>query len=108
MINPVNINTKYATANKQFEAMVCGRPVISTKGTRIGEITKQEKCGLVVDYTKEALRDAIIKLRDSPELCKELGKNALKVAIKKYNWELEEKKLIKLYKTLNEKKMKRE
>ncbi len=102
-LNPVNINTKYATANKQFEAMVCGRPIIGTKGTRIGELTEQEKCGLVIDYTKEALRDAIIKLRDSPKLCEELGRNALKAAIDKYNWELVEKKLLKLYEKLKEK-----
>jgi len=94
MINPNDINNKIATANKQFEAMVCGRPIICTKGTRSGEITRNEDCGLVVDYTKEALSEAIIKLRDSPGLCEKLGRNALKAAINKYNWEIEEKKLI--------------
>jgi len=103
MINPNVINNKIATANKQFEAMVCGRPIICTKGTRSGEITEQEKCGLVVNYTKEALKDAIIKLRNSPKLCEELGRNALKAAINKYNWEIEEKKLQKLYEKLMEK-----
>jgi len=97
MINPSVFNNKIATANKQFEAMVCGRPIICTKGTRSGEITRNEDCGLVVDYTKEALSKAIIKLRDSPELCEKLGRNALKAAINKYNWEIEEKKLLKLY-----------
>ena len=97
MIDPNVFNNKIATANKQFEAMVCGRPIICTKGTRSGDITEREQCGLVIDYNKEALREAIIKLRDSPELCKKLGKNALKAAINKYNWELEEKKLVKIY-----------
>jgi len=97
MINPDDINNKIATANKQFEAMVCGRPIICTMGTRSGEITGNEDCGLVVDYTKEALKEAIIELRDSPELCEKLGRNALKAAINKYNWEIEEKKLLSLY-----------
>jgi glycosyltransferase involved in cell wall biosynthesis len=97
MIDPSSFNNKIATANKQFEAMVCGRPIICTKGTRSGEITEEEKCGLVVEYNKEALKEAIIKLRDNPKLCEELGKNALKAAINKYNWELQEKKLLKLY-----------
>lgn len=97
MIKPSDINNRMASANKQFEAMVCGRPIICTKGTRSGEITRNEDCGLVVDYTKEALSKAIIKLRDSPELCEKLGRNALKAAINKYNWEIEEKKLLKLY-----------
>lgn len=97
MITTKNVNTRIATANKQFEAMVCGRPIICTKGTRSGEITEQEKCGLVIDWSKEALKKVIIKLRDSSELCEKLGRNALKSAINKYNWEIEEKKLLKLY-----------
>ena len=97
MIYPYNINTKIATANKQFEAMVCGRPIICTKGTRSGEITEEEKCGLVADYTKESLKEVINKLKDSSKLREELGRNALKAAINKYNWEIEEKKLLKLY-----------
>ena len=100
MINPNVINNKIATANKQFEAMVCGRPVICTKGTRSGEITDIEKCGIVVDYSVDSLRKGIIKLRDNPKLCVTLGKNALKVAINKYNWEIEEKKLVNLYDNL--------
>ena len=100
MIRPFNINTKWATANKQFEAMVCGRPIISTKGTRSGEITDENSCGLVVDYNKKELKNAIIKLRDSPKLCEELGRNALKAAVNKYNWKIEENKLLNFYKKL--------
>ena len=97
MINPNVFNNKIATANKQFEAMICGRPVICTKGTRSGEITENEKCGIVVDYSIDSFREGIIKLRDNPKLCEELGINALNVAINKYNWEIEEKKLFNLY-----------
>jgi len=104
MINPEDLNNRIALANKQFEAMVCGRPIICTKGTLSGKITEKEKCGLVVEYKKNALKEAIIKLRDNPKICEELGKNALKAAIDKYNWELEEKKLIMLYNKIDEKK----
>jgi len=97
MVNPNVINNKIATANKQFEAMVCGRPVICTKDTRSGEVTENEKCGIVVDYSIDSLRNGIIKLRDNPKLCETLGKNALKAAIDKYNWEKQEEKLIKIY-----------
>ena len=97
MVNPNDVNNKIASANKQFEAMVCGKPIICTKDTRSGEITEKEKCGLVVDYSKEGLREAIITLRDSPKLCEKMGRNGLKAAINKYNWENERKKLIELY-----------
>ena len=97
MINPNVINNKIATANKQFEAMVCGRPVICTKGTRSGEVTEKEKCGIVVDYSIDALRKGIIKMRDDPKLCEKLGRNGLKAAIDKYNWAEQEKKLVEVY-----------
>jgi len=97
MINPNVINNKIATANKQFEAMVCGRPIICTKDTRSGEITEMEHCGIVVDYSIGSLREGIIKLRDDPKLCEKLGRNALKAAIVKYNWEKQEEELKKLY-----------
>ena len=102
MIYPNDINNKIASANKQFEAMVCGRPIICTKDTRSGDITNEEKCGLVIDFNKKNLENAIIKLRDNQKICEELGRNALKAAINKYNWKSEEKKLINLYKSIKE------
>lgn len=97
MIDPSVANNRIATANKQFEAMVCGRPIICTKDTRSGEITLEEDCGLVIDYAKDALREAVVMLRDSPKLREELGRNALEAAINRYHWEKEEKKLLESY-----------
>jgi glycosyltransferase involved in cell wall biosynthesis len=87
-------------ANKQFEAMVCGRPIICARGTYSGEVTEQEEVGLTVEYTEEALKQAIIKLRDNHGLREKLGRNALEAAITKYNWQNEEVKLLELYKRL--------
>ena len=100
MINPNDKNNQLASANKQFEAMVAGRPIIATKNTRSGEITSQEKCGLVIDYNKTELKKAIEFFRDNPEECKKLGKNALKAAQRKYNWEVDKEKLVKFYSNL--------
>jgi len=100
MINPQDLNNRIGLGNKQFEAMVCGRPIICTKGTYSGKITDEEQAGLTVEYNKEALKQAIIMLRDSPELRERLGRNALQAAITKYNWEEEGKKLVDLYEQL--------
>jgi len=100
MFDPKDPNSMIGTPNKLFEAMVCGRPIICTKGTYSGEVTEQEEAGLVVEYSEQALREAVIKLRDNPELRERLGKNALKAAIDKYNWQKQEEKLIELYKSL--------
>lgn len=97
MLNPQDLNNRDSLANKQFEAMVCGRPIICTKGTYSGELTEQEQVGLTVEYNKEALKEALCMLRDDRELREKLGRNALRAAIEKYNWRTQEEKLLHLY-----------
>lgn len=100
MFNPADPNSVIGAPNKLFEAMVCGRPIICTEGTYSGEVTEQEEVGLAVKYSEQALKEAIIKLRDNPELRERLGRNALKAAIAKYNWQKQEEKLLELYRGL--------
>jgi glycosyltransferase involved in cell wall biosynthesis len=63
MTSPEDLNNSRALANKQFEAMVCGRPIICTKETYVGKFTEREKCGLIIPYTNKDLKDAIIKIK---------------------------------------------
>jgi glycosyltransferase involved in cell wall biosynthesis len=100
MIKPTDKNAKITMANKQFEAMVCGRALIASKDTYIGEITEELNCGIVEEFSKKGVIRAVKKLRDNPKLCKELGRNGLKAAIDKYNWAEQEKILIKAYNKL--------
>lgn len=100
MLDPNDLNNRDSLANKQFEAMVCGRPIICTKGTYSGDLTEQEEVGLTIDHSKEALREAIAMLRDDPELRERLGRNALHAALTKYSWEKEEQALVELYRSL--------
>jgi glycosyltransferase involved in cell wall biosynthesis len=100
VIDPKRISSRIATANKQFNAMVCGRPIICTKDTYSGDMTKSLQCGLVIDYNLDAIKDAVIKLRDDAELCRKLGENGLKAALEEYNWGIQKDKLIKVYKGL--------
>jgi glycosyltransferase involved in cell wall biosynthesis len=102
IFNPGNPNGMLATPNKLFEAMVCGRPIICPGGTYCAEITEREESGLAIEYSEEALKEVIIELRDSPELREKLGKNALRAAITKYNWPSEERKLLELYASLQD------
>jgi len=97
IISPQDPNNKIGLANKQFEAMVCGRPIICTKDTYAGHLIEKLSCGLLVDYTKESIREAIVTLRDNPKLCEQLGKNAFTAAQTQYNWGKEKEKLVAIY-----------
>jgi glycosyltransferase involved in cell wall biosynthesis len=97
MTSPYDLNNSRATANKQFEAMVCGRPIICTKNTYPGIFTEKNDVGITVEFNKKSLKEGIIKLQDNPKICEQLGRRALKLAIEKYNWEKQQKKLVKLY-----------
>lgn len=100
MFNP-KYYVRIGLPNKVFESMICGRPILVTKNTYSGKFVEKEKCGLIIPYTKEDLKKAIIELRDNQKLREELGKNALNAAIRKYNWPNQEEKLIKLYEDFN-------
>lgn len=92
---------KFALANKQFDAMVCGKPIISTKGTYSGDLTEKLNCGLVVDYNLDAIKKAVITLKNNPILCEVLGKNGLMAAKEKYNWNIQKRIFLQLYKKID-------
>jgi len=102
LVDPSSIHYQRTVFNKQFEAMVCGRPIIVTKGTYAAKMTEELKCGLTVEYNKESIKEAIIKLRDDPKLCERLGRNAMKAAKERYNWMIEKEKLLELYSRIND------
>ena len=101
MFDPNITSHRIGLPNKVFEAMVCGRPIIVTEGLYYSEeFVDREKMGLSIPNTPRAVRRAIEVLRDDPSLQEELGRNALKAAIEKYNWDKERKKLLALYRSL--------
>jgi len=92
---------KFALSNKQFDAMVCGKPIICTKGTYSGDLTEKLNCGLVVDYNLDAIKEAVIKLRENPTLCEEFGMNGFNAAKEKYNWDIQKRIFLQLYKKID-------
>ena len=101
LVDPSSKHYQQTLFNKQFEAMVCGRPIITTKGTYAGTMTEELNCGLTVNYNVESVKKAIKRLQDTPQLCEELGKNALHAAQKRYNWKQEQQHLLHVYEEVN-------
>jgi glycosyltransferase involved in cell wall biosynthesis len=97
--DPSTPNNRYASPNKLFESMMCGKPIITNNGTSMADIVRKENCGLVVPYGDiSSIKNAILKLKEDPELCKQLGANGRKAYEQKYSWTIMEKRLITAYK----------
>jgi glycosyltransferase involved in cell wall biosynthesis len=87
-----------AQPNKIFEYMASGIPVIGSNFPLWKEIIEENNCGICVDPTNpRKIAEAIEFLKDNPEIAKEMGANGKSLVVSKYNWNMEEKKLISLY-----------
>lgn len=83
---------------KLFEYMFIGLPVIGTDFILWKEIIEKENCGVCVNpHNVEQITEAINYLLNNPDIMKEMGENGRKAVIEKYNWHIEEKKLIDFY-----------
>jgi glycosyltransferase involved in cell wall biosynthesis len=100
MINANNFNNRLSLANKQFEAMLTGRPVVCSENTYSGYITTKYNTGIVIPHDKESLRRAIKKLIANESLCKMYGEHGLQLARERFNWNVDEKVMLKAYKEL--------
>jgi len=95
---PNNINHILASPGKLFTAMAHGIPVLVPEGSYQARIVKKFECGIVVDMNNVAkVREAILKLASSPNLCRKLGENGIKVVREFFNWETMEKQLMEVY-----------
>lgn len=96
--DPSNPNNRYASPNKLFESMMCGKPIITNDGTSMAEIVRQENCGIVVPYGDvNAIKSAILTLKSDTALCKRLGENGRKAYEAKYSWMIMGKRLLEFY-----------
>ncbi len=100
-LHPV-INYLDALPVKMFEYMAAGIPVIASNFPQWERIIKDEKCGLCVDpLAPNDIARAIEYLAENPSVAAEMGKNGRLAVVNKYNWGVEEKKLLKLYRELS-------
>ncbi|MCI8666416.1 MAG: glycosyltransferase family 4 protein [Dorea sp.] len=101
-LNSYNANVGYKTGTlgntKLFEYMEAGIPVICTDFKLWKKIIEEWECGICVNpYNQHEIIEAILTLKNDTEKAKKMGENGRKAAEEKYNWEMEEKKLIELY-----------
>jgi glycosyltransferase involved in cell wall biosynthesis len=103
LTDPTLPESRYASPNRLFEAMMLSKPVIVSENTAMAKIFENERCGLIVPYEDtDKLRDAILTLKNDENLRKELGRNGRTAYETRYNWRIMEDRLLSSYKTLLE------
>lgn len=91
--------TDNSSSNKLYQYMYYGLPILATNCRSVEQLVKEENSGIVYEENNtHQFTNNVIKLCEDVDARKtyaENGKNAVK---NKYNWNLEAKKLIKVYK----------
>lgn len=100
LTNPSDKNNSIAMANKQFEAMACGRPILVSKDTYLAQFTEEYGVGIAVEHSQAGLRDGLVSLRDDSKLRESLGRRALQRSLEEFNWERQQEGLIGVYRHL--------
>jgi glycosyltransferase involved in cell wall biosynthesis len=87
--------------NKMFEYMSSGIPVIASNFPLWREIIEGNDCGICVDpLDATAIAEAIDFLVSNPERARKMGENGQRAVHARYNWSVEEAKLLDLYKNI--------
>lgn len=95
---PNHIN---AQPNKMFEYMSAGRPVIASNFPLWRDIIEGNECGLCVDPKEpQEIANAINWLITHPVEARRMGENGRRAVKEKFNWDVEERKLLDLYSDL--------
>ena len=98
LYDPAVPNYRFASPNKLFEAMMCGKPIIVSSNTLMANRVIRHGCGIVVRYGDiESLRKVIQHLKDDPTFARQLGENGRKAYHEFYDWSIMKRRLMRIY-----------
>ena len=85
--------------HKLFEYMALSKPILVSDAKPLKRIVEETNCGRVFkSRDPQSFAEQVIKLKNSDS---DYGKNGRKAVEKKYNWKIDEQKLLDLYSQLN-------
>jgi glycosyltransferase involved in cell wall biosynthesis len=92
-----NLNYSFSLPNKLFDYLSAGIPVIAGSLPEVDKIIHEFNSGIIIDMvTPDNIKQAIVSLRDNPEILNKLKANAV-IASGNITWELESEKIVELY-----------
>ena len=92
---------QFVIPNKIFHYAAMGKPIITMESDGIKEIFKHEENIFLTTNNKLAIKNAILKLKDSPELAQKLSVNTLNLLRSEYSETKIAEKLVAILKKYN-------
>lgn len=90
-----------SVSTKMFEYMMFRLYIVASDFPLWEKLIDKIQCGVTVDPTDpQAIANAVIEALNNKKMLQEKSQNAYKYIEKEYNWGIEEKKLIEIYKGL--------
>lgn len=97
MLDPANRQYRVALANKLFDAMACGRPILVPRGTAMERFVTDHEIGWACDFDADAVSKSVADLVSRPDALEAAGRRGLALAERTYNWDAQARVLVKAY-----------
>ncbi len=102
MVDKRHEGFRWGSSNKFFESMAFGKPIIAAEGTLMAQRIELTGNGITVPYgDKEALKKAILFMKDNPEELKRMGQKGRTEYESNWTSRLMEKRLLKAYREMS-------
>lgn len=100
VLSPVE-NYLYSYSTKIFEYMAVAMPVITSNFPLYKDIVERYECGFCIDPGDPgALAEAVEYLLNHPDQAREMGAKGRQAALKYFDWQIQERKLLELYQSI--------
>lgn len=93
-------NHYYAAPNKFYEALMLGKPLIMVRDTGMSDIVKQENIGELIEYERDSLQEALIRIAEKKDEWPTIAANMKSLYEEKYSWSQMEERLLRIYRSI--------
>jgi len=101
LYDPEVLANRYAAPNKFYEAMMLGRPVVTSDGIPVAEWVRKHDCGYVVRYGDvEGLARILRRIREKRDEWQQKATNARNLYETQFTWAVQSASLESAYREL--------
>ena len=101
LYDPQILAHRFPSSNKVFEAMLCGKPILTNYGTALADFVLENEIGYVVEYDDiPGIRNIINKILNNCSDSLKYGLNGYELFKSEYNWGIMAERMLKTYKNI--------